>query len=173
MRTINNPLSSWLLLSKIDIPVLKKTLSEKLAKDSPSSSRTSNRLNIKVHFRINAIDMAMTLAILKARLSPKSIPGFDEECKKMQMKARRLKNIWKKERTEDSWEDFRISWAKKGKVITKAKKKIYCKPRKETCDSLEDMWKAIKHAQNKASRQFFLPNIQRSNGNYVTETKKI
>ena len=102
MRTVDNPLSSRLLLSKMDIPALKKTLTEELAKDLPSSSTTPNELDIKVHFLINAIDMAMTLVIPKARLSPKSVPGFDEECKKMQMKARRLKKIWKKEGTKEN-----------------------------------------------------------------------
>ena len=172
MRTVDNPLSSRLLLSKMDIPTLKKTLTEELAKDPPCTSTTPNELDIKVHSLINAIDIAMTLAIPKARLSPKSVPGFDEECKEMQMKARRLKKIWKKEGTEESWEDFRIARAEKGRVIAKAKRKAYRKSREEACASPESMWKAVKHAQNRASRQPCLPNIQRSDGSYITEPKE-
>ena len=109
MRVVDNPFSSRLFLSKIDIPALKKTLVEELAKNSPCTSTTPNKLDSKVHSLINAIDIAMTLAIPKARLSPKSVPRFDEECKEIQMKARRLKKIWKKEETEKSWENFRIA----------------------------------------------------------------
>ena len=55
MRTVDNPLSSQLLLSKIDIPALKKTLAEELAKDPSCTSTTPNELDIKVYSLINAI----------------------------------------------------------------------------------------------------------------------
>ena len=172
MRTVNNPLSPRLLLSKMDIPALKKALTEELAKDLPRTSTTPNELDIKVHFLINAINIAMTLAIPKARLSSKSVPGFDEECREIQMKARRLKKIWKKEEIEESWEDFRLARAEKGRIIAKAKRKAYRKSREEACASPESMWKAVRHAQNRTSRQPCLPNIQRSDGSYVTEPKE-
>lgn len=86
----------------------------------------------------------------------------------MQMKARRLQNIWKKEETEESWEDFRIARAEKGRVIATAKRKAYRKSREEACASPESMWKAVRQAQNRTSRQPYLSNIQRSDGSYVT-----
>lgn len=88
----------------------------------------------------------MALAISKARLSPKSVPGFDEECKEIQMKARKLKKIWKKEETEENWENFWLAQAEKGRVIAKAKRRAYCKSREEACASPESMWKAVKQA---------------------------
>lgn len=96
MRTVDNPLCSRLFLSEMDISAFKKTLVDKLAKDLFYTFITPNELDIKVHSLINAINIAMTLAISKARLSLKLVPGFDEECKKIQMKARKLKKIWKK-----------------------------------------------------------------------------
>ena len=104
-----------------------------------------NELDIKVHSLIKAIDIAMTLAISKARLSPKSVPGFNQECKKIQMKVKKLNKIWKKKETKESWEDFRITRAEKGRVIVKAKRKTYPKSRKEACASPESMWKVVKH----------------------------
>ncbi len=131
MRTIENQLSSQLLLIKIDIPALTKMLTGELAKDSPCTSTTPDKLDIKVHSLMSDLDTAMTLVILQARLSPKSVSGFDVECKEIQMKARRLNKIWKKEKTEESWEDFRLARAQKRRVIAKAKKKEYRKSRKE------------------------------------------
>ena len=58
-------------------------------------------------------------------------------------------------------------------MIANAKMKVYRKSREETYASLESMWKAIRHAQNRASRQTCLPNIQRLDGSYITEPKKI
>lgn len=93
MPTVDNPLSSRLLQRKMDIPVFKKTLTEKLRKDPSCTSITSNKLNIKIHSLIKTINIAITLAIPKARLFPKSVPGFDERCKKIQTEARKLKKI--------------------------------------------------------------------------------
>lgn len=102
MRTIDNQLSLWLLLSKIDIPAFQKTLIEELAKDLLCTFITPNELHIKVYSLISAIDTTMILAIPKTRLSPKSVPEFDKECKEMQMKARKLKKIWKQEEIEEN-----------------------------------------------------------------------
>ncbi len=159
MSTIDNSLSFSLLLTKMDIPALTKMLTEELAKDSSFTSTTLDSLDIQVHFLISVVDTAITFAILKASLFPKSVERFDEGCKEIQMKTRRLKKIWKKEKTEKSWEYFRLAQAEKRRVIAKAKKKAYRKSKKETFASLEDIWKAVKHAPNQTSRQPCLSNI--------------
>lgn len=51
---------------------------------------------------ISTIDIIIIFAISKARLFLKLISRFDEECKKIQMKIKRLKKIWKKEKIEKS-----------------------------------------------------------------------
>lgn len=93
MYTINNLLSSQLFLSKIDISILKKTLTKKLAKDPPYTFTMPNKLDIKVHSLINTINIAIILTISKARLSLKSVSRFDKECKKIQIKAKKLKKF--------------------------------------------------------------------------------
>lgn len=139
MQTIGNPLIPRFLLSKIDIPLIKRKLKEELAKNPPSLCTTAEQLDAQIDSLISAINTAMNLAIPKAKVSPKSIPEFDEKCKEVQIKARRLKQIWKREETEESWESFRLAWVEKQRVISKAKKAIYCKSREEACASLENM----------------------------------
>ena len=39
----------------------------------------------------------MDISIPKVRLYPKSIPGFHEDCKNAQIRARRFKKTWKKD----------------------------------------------------------------------------
>ncbi len=109
LQTVDSPLSSRFLLSKMDVPKLKKTPLEKLVKDPPRHSQTANELDSQGHSLISAINTAIALPIPKTRPSPKSIRGFDEECKETQMKARRLKKIWKKEGTIESWKEFRLA----------------------------------------------------------------
>ncbi len=160
MRIIDNQLSFQLLLTKIDILALTKTLTKRLAKDPLCLSIMPDELDIKVHSLISDIDTPITLAVSKATLSPKSVPGFDEGCKERQMKARIIKKIWKKEKTEESWEDFRLSRAEKRRLIAKDKKQAYRQSREEAFASPEGMLKAVKQAQNRTSRQLCLPNIQ-------------
>lgn len=75
----------------MDILALKKTLWKKLIKDLFYISIIPNKLNTKVYSLINAINIAMTLVIFKARLSLKSELIFDKEYKK----------IWKKEEIKE------------------------------------------------------------------------
>ncbi len=67
MRTIDNQLSFRILLTKMDILALTKTLTEELAKDPPCTSTTPDELNIKVHSFISVIDIAMTPAIFQGK----------------------------------------------------------------------------------------------------------
>ncbi len=67
-------------------------------KDSPPHSQIANKLDIQVCPLICVIETAIALAIPKVGLLPKSVLGFDEEWKEMQIKAKRLKKIWKKKK---------------------------------------------------------------------------
>lgn len=147
-------------------------LSEELAKDPPCISQTADELDMKVHCLISPIDKAVALGIPKVRFSGRPVPGFDEECKENQVKVRRLKKIWKKEGTEESWEEFRLARAGKGRVIAKAKRIANRKSREKAYASSDSMWKAVKQTKNRVSRQPCLPDIQKSDGNPVPEPKK-
>ena len=57
-------------------------------------------------------------------------------------------------------------------MIVKAKKAAYHKSREETCVSLKNMWKVVKHTQNRAPRQLCLPNIRKSDRGYTTEPRE-
>ena len=88
------------------------------------------------------------------------------------MKAKRLKKIWKRKETEESWENFRLARAEKRQVITKAKKAAYCKSKEEAYASLKNMWKAVKYTQNQTPKQPCVLNIQKSDEGYATEPRK-
>lgn len=145
---IDKPVDSKRLLAKIDLDLLIETLQQNLANIPHLPSRTAKKLDEKVLFLVKAIDIATDISIPKARLCPKSIPRFDEECKDAQIIARRLKKIWKKEGTEKNWEALRLTRAEKGRIIAKIKKKSYRKSRREACISPKKPWKAVKQAKN-------------------------
>ena len=139
LQTIDSPLNSRLFFSKIDVIKLKKALLEELIKDSPCHSQTANKLDTQICPLIGAIETAIALAIPKVRLSPKSVLQFDEQCKKTQIKTRKLKKIWKIEETVEILDEFRLAQAERGWVIAKAKKKVYRKSKKEAYDFLDSI----------------------------------
>lgn len=90
---MNNSHYLHVFFSKIDIPKLKKTLLKELNKILSYFFQSKNELDTKMHTLVNAIDLAILMVIPKIRQSPKSVAGFDEEFKEMQMKVRKLKKI--------------------------------------------------------------------------------
>ncbi len=99
---INKPPDPRYLLAKMYVILLIKTLQYNLASILCLLSKAPEKLDEKVIFLIKAIDIAIDASIFKVKLCPKSILRFDKNCKNVQIKARRLKKVWKKERTEDS-----------------------------------------------------------------------
>lgn len=74
-----------------------KTLQGGLANISLSSSKTPSELDKKVISLVNARDKGIDVSTSGARLCPRMVPRFDRKCKDAQMRARKLKKIWKKE----------------------------------------------------------------------------
>ena len=101
----------------------------------------------------------MNVSILKSKLCVRFIPRFDEDCKNAQMRAIKLKKIWKKEDINHSWEVFKLAQAKKGRVIVKLKKKIYCESRAKAYNSLKELWKTVREAKNRVQKQSYFLSI--------------
>lgn len=102
LQTIDKPQDSRRLLSKIDNSAIIKTLKGGLANISLFSSKILDKLDEKLISLINTINKAIDASTPRARLCPRSVPGLNKKCKDAQMRARRLKKIWKKEGTEES-----------------------------------------------------------------------
>lgn len=68
-----------------------------------------------------ALTKAIDASTSMLRVSPRSIPGFDKECKEAQMKAHCQKKKFKKEPLPELWEEYRQVRAFKGMLISKKK----------------------------------------------------
>lgn len=90
------------------------------------------------------------------------MPGFDEECGELQMRARRLKKAYNRNPSADTWEEFRVARAVKGRVIDKNKRDGYRDYCQKACDFPKAMWQACKTARRPGPVHSYLPPIQRS-----------
>lgn len=74
---------SWRLLSRIDYNLLIEVLSKKLADIPLALSKTVEELDEKIYSLVKAINIAMDAAAFMVNVCPRSISGFNEECKKL------------------------------------------------------------------------------------------
>lgn len=103
----------------------------------PFLLKTIDELEKKVISLINTIKKAIDASISRAKLCLRSVLWLYKECKGAEIKTRKIKKIWKKEKKEESWEKFRLGWVKKDRVIAKVKKRAYRESRAEAYSSSE------------------------------------
>lgn len=68
-----------------------ETLKEGLAEIPLTPSKTAKELDGKVISLVNAINEAIEVLIHKARLCPRSVPGFNDGCKNVQIRTKEIK----------------------------------------------------------------------------------
>lgn len=110
---------------------------------------------------IEIIPKAIEKSTPLARPSKLSMPGFNEDWKEAQMRARHLKKVYQKTGSLEAFKEFERARHHKGKVIQKAKRKEFRKSREKMCESIQTMWKACRYAKNTSPRQPCLPEIAR------------
>lgn len=118
-------------------------------------------LDSQLELLIKIINRAINESTPKQRLCARSLPGFDEECKELQMRARRLKKAYNWNPSADTWEEYRVARAVKGRVIDKKKRNGYREYCQKACDSPRAMWQACKTARRPGPVQSYLRPIQR------------
>lgn len=84
----------WLQFKKTDIGKLCKILSQDLCILPWLPILSETELDSQVELLIKIIVRAMNKSTPKQRLCARSMPGFDEECKELQMRAHRLKKAY-------------------------------------------------------------------------------
>lgn len=80
-KMIDRPPGPRCLLVKMDAVLLIKTWQQNLVSISCLLLKTPEELDKKVISQVKIIDIAMDASIFKAKLYPKLIPRFDENCK--------------------------------------------------------------------------------------------
>lgn len=107
---------------KTDIGKLCKSLSQGLCNFPQVPILSEFELDNQVELLVKIIDKAINESTPKQRLCARSIPGFDEECKEAQMRARRFKKTYNRNPSAETWEEYRLAGAVKGRLIDKKKK---------------------------------------------------
>lgn len=73
------------------------------------------------------------------RITARSKPGFNAECKAAQMRARQLRKRLNRLGTDNAWGDYRLARLEAGYIIRKACRKAFRESREQACKSQESM----------------------------------
>lgn len=123
---------------------------------------------------VDAILVAVKESTPKARVSPRSIPGWTRECKEAQQLARRLRRRYQRERTPDAWEAYRQARNYKARLIRKTLRNYHRRKVKEATSSLDGLWRLARWARSREPRTTLVPPLQRPDGGLETDaTKKL
>lgn len=101
------PLEKKKHFKKTDIKKLVNTLKGELTGSVQTAPKSTQQFDQQIDTLVAVLIKAIDTSTLILRVSPRSIPGFDEEYKKAQIRACHLKKKFKKEPSPELWEEFK------------------------------------------------------------------
>ncbi|KAJ3562896.1 hypothetical protein NPX13_g8391 [Xylaria arbuscula] len=118
--------------------------------------RTLTALEEYVRKVTTAIWEAADMAVPKRHFCNKSKEGWNEDCKRVLMEAKRLRRAHALYNTEETWEAYRAARNLKTKTIRKALQQIHRDKVGKAAESPESLWQIAKWARNRGNQA---PNI--------------
>ncbi|KAK2922996.1 hypothetical protein FoTM2_017264 [Fusarium oxysporum f. sp. vasinfectum] len=151
VKMIAKPRRNWKAVDE-------KTFTRVLQRELPPQrrSRTKTALDRHVEEVMAAITAAVDEAVPKTVPSPRSKPGWNEECAAALAESKRLRRRHSLYRTEETWEAYRAARNDKGRVIKKALKQNHREKVEEAAQSPATLWRLAKWARNRHSQT---PNV--------------
>jgi len=132
---------------------------------TPHTSESRDEIDHTATLVSIALQQAIEAAVPLSRGSPRSVPGWTDECKEIQMECRRLKRRHQTTRDPSDWNEYkrvrnRKKWIHKKALTTQHRDKV-----EEVTKEPKGLWQLAKWAKNRSSAyQSYTPNIQGSNG---------
>ena len=89
----------------------------------------------------------------------RSVPGWTQECKEAQMRARRLRRQYQRTRSERDWDAYREARNCKGRLIKKTLRDAYRVRVREATATQDGLWRIARWARKRGIRQSFTPPL--------------
>lgn len=105
--------------------------------------------------------------------SPRSLPGFDKECKDACAEAQRLRRQWQWTRSEEDWQAYKTVRNAKGRLIKKTLQQTHRSKITEAASTPRGIWKIAKWAARRqtASPASVTPALRGADGSLVTDVE--
>ncbi|QKX57721.1 uncharacterized protein TRUGW13939_04840 [Talaromyces rugulosus] len=133
-----------------NLPLLRQTVRDGLP-EVPNATELRGKDSIDKYVRsiINALTTGIDASTPWSNPSPRSISGFDQECKEMCSSVQQLRRRWQRTRLEDDYEAYRQARNRKGRHIRKTLRNTHRQRVEEASASESGLWKLVKWAKNR------------------------
>lgn len=170
LQTLGRPVEEKRHFKKTDIKKLPDTFLNELRDSIQTVPEFTQELDHQVGILVTAVGKAIEVLTPILRLFPRSIPGFDEECKEAQMRARSLKKSVKKIFHRSFGRN--IDRAFKEKLINMKKQGVYREYCNKACKSPHTMWKACNTTRQISTRHAYLPAFRRPENSLTDDPRE-
>ena len=162
---------SWI---KTDEDILRQTVKEHLP---PACNTTGlddeEAIDGFVTQIIKALEAGIDASTPWANPSPRSIAGFDQECKDICAEAQQLRRRWQRTRLEDDYEAYRQARNRKGRHIQKTLRDTHRQRVEDSSKSQSGLWKLVKWAKNRHNApQACTPVLVKPDGELVQQPEE-
>jgi len=138
------------LWTKTNLPLLRQTVKDQLRLvPDITELRDNETIDEYVHSIINTLNAGIDASTPWSNPSPRSVPGFDQECKDICTEVQQLRRRWQRTRHEDDYEAYRQARNRKGRHIQKMLRNTHRHRVEEASASESGLWKLVKWAKNR------------------------
>lgn len=108
------------LWAKTNTSTLRQIVKERLPQIEAAELRGEDSIDNFVSSIVNALYAGINASTPWSNPSPRSIVGFDQECKNICTEVQQLRRRWQRTRQEEDYEAYRQARNRKGRHIQKA-----------------------------------------------------
>jgi ribonuclease HI len=158
------------LWAKTDRPLLRRTVDSRLSQMPHTDLTDKDAIDNYVASIVNALNAGIDASTPWSSPSPRSIQGFDQECKDICTEVQQLRRRWQRTRLEDDYEAYREARNRKGRHIKKYLRNNYRQRVEDASTSKSGLWKLVKWAKNRHTvTPACTPALEKPDGNFARE----
>ncbi|CRG90417.1 putative RNA-directed DNA polymerase from transposon BS [Talaromyces islandicus] len=135
--------------SKTNLLILRHTVRDEIARIADSELRSKENIDGYTRSIIQSLTAAIDASTPWSNPSPRSIPGFDQECKDRCREVQQLRRRWQRTRQDEDYEAYQQARNKKGRHIRKTLRNAHRHKVEEASASESGLWKLVKWAKNR------------------------
>ena len=137
------------LWSKTNVKTLRQVVTDRVPPDCDAVElRNEDDIDTLVSSIVNALDAGIDASTPWSNPSPRSIAGFDKECKDICTEVQQLRRRWQQTRLDDDYEAYRKARNKEGRHIQRLLRNTHRQRVEDVSASKNGLWKLARWAKN-------------------------
>jgi hypothetical protein len=138
------------LWSKTNLPILRQVVQERLARTNEATElRDKESIEGFVCTLVQALDAGIEASTPWSNPSPRSTPGFNQECRDLCAEVQQLRRRWQRTRLGDDYEAYRQARNRKGRLVQKTLRNNHRQRVEEASASPSGLGNLVKWAKNR------------------------